>query len=234
MILVGEMRDLETIATALTAAETSHLVLGTLHTQSASSTVDRIIDVFPPSQQEQVRMQIAGSLGDHHAGAAPDSRRQPATASQHSRAAARRRDLEPDPPGKGRADLTRSCRPEPRRACRRWSSRSRADAPPRDHARDCTLALEPPGPAARSARTRGLRHERRVCGARRICGDARSAAAYVSVRGIAVDEQSIWKKEISFREKKDARAAGTDRTSSSRPSRAVQQSIWKKEIFVTP
>jgi twitching motility protein PilT len=62
VILVGEMRDLETIATALTAAETGHLVLGTLHTQSAASTVDRIIDVFPPEQQEQVRMQIAGSL----------------------------------------------------------------------------------------------------------------------------------------------------------------------------
>jgi len=62
VILVGEMRDLETIATALTAAETGHLVLGTLHTQSASSTVDRIIDVFAPEQQEQVRQQIAGSL----------------------------------------------------------------------------------------------------------------------------------------------------------------------------
>jgi twitching motility protein PilT len=62
VILVGELRDLETIAVALTAAETGHLVLGTLHTQSASSTVDRIIDVFPPAQQEQVRMQIAGSL----------------------------------------------------------------------------------------------------------------------------------------------------------------------------
>src|SRR5215211_1362133 len=62
VILVGEMRDLETISTALTAAETGHLVLGTLHTQSASSTVDRIIDVFAPAQQEQVRMQIAGSL----------------------------------------------------------------------------------------------------------------------------------------------------------------------------
>src|SRR6187455_1762368 len=62
VILLGEMRDLETISTALTAAETGHLVLGTLHTQSASSTVDRIIDVFSPEQQEQVRMQIAGSL----------------------------------------------------------------------------------------------------------------------------------------------------------------------------
>ena len=62
VILVGEMRDLETIAIALTAAETGHLVLGTLHTQSASSTVDRVIDVFPAEQQEQVRIQIAGAL----------------------------------------------------------------------------------------------------------------------------------------------------------------------------
>jgi twitching motility protein PilT len=62
VILVGEMRDLETISTALTAAETGHLVLGTLHTQSAPSTIDRIIDVFPPSQQEQVRIMLAGSL----------------------------------------------------------------------------------------------------------------------------------------------------------------------------
>src|SRR5438067_1797732 len=62
VILLGEMRDLETISTALTAAETGHLVFGTLHTQSASSTVDRIIDVFPAEQQEQVRIMIAGSL----------------------------------------------------------------------------------------------------------------------------------------------------------------------------
>src|SRR5438132_1703834 len=62
VILLGEMRDLETISTALTAAETGHLVFGTLHTQSASSTIDRIIDVFPSEQQEQVRIQIAGSL----------------------------------------------------------------------------------------------------------------------------------------------------------------------------
>ena len=62
VILLGEMRDPETISTALTAAETGHLVFGTLHTQSASSTVDRIIDVFPAEQQEQVRIQIAGTL----------------------------------------------------------------------------------------------------------------------------------------------------------------------------
>jgi twitching motility protein PilT len=60
--LVGEMRDLETISTALTAAETGHLVFATLHTQSTSQTVDRIIDVFPPHQQQQVRMQLSIAL----------------------------------------------------------------------------------------------------------------------------------------------------------------------------
>ena len=62
VILLGEMRDLETIATALTAAETGHLVFGTLHTQSAPSTIDRIIDVFPAEQQGQVRTQLASTL----------------------------------------------------------------------------------------------------------------------------------------------------------------------------
>src|SRR5690348_3126839 len=62
VILVGEMRDLETISTALTAAETGHLVFATLHTQSAPSTIDRIIDVFPAEQQGQVRIQLAGTL----------------------------------------------------------------------------------------------------------------------------------------------------------------------------
>ena len=62
VILVGEMRDLETISTALTAAETGHLVFATLHTQSTSQTVDRIIDVFPPHQQSQVRMQLSIAL----------------------------------------------------------------------------------------------------------------------------------------------------------------------------
>ncbi len=62
VILVGEMRDLETISTALTAAETGHLVFATLHTQSAPQTIDRIIDVFPATQQDQVRIQLAGTL----------------------------------------------------------------------------------------------------------------------------------------------------------------------------
>ena len=62
VILVGEMRDLETIQLALTAAETGHIVFGTLHTSSAPKTVDRIIDVFPPSQQAQIRAQFAESI----------------------------------------------------------------------------------------------------------------------------------------------------------------------------
>lgn len=62
VILVGEMRDLETISTAITAAETGHLVLGTLHTTDASSTMDRIIDVFPPGQKDQIRTLLSNVL----------------------------------------------------------------------------------------------------------------------------------------------------------------------------
>lgn len=62
VILIGEMRDLETISTAITAAETGHLVLSTLHTMGAVSTIDRIIDVFPPDQQQQIRIQLSAVL----------------------------------------------------------------------------------------------------------------------------------------------------------------------------
>ena len=62
VILVGEMRDFETISVAITAAETGHLVLSTLHTIGAASTVDRVIDVFPPHQQQQIRVQLANVL----------------------------------------------------------------------------------------------------------------------------------------------------------------------------
>ncbi len=62
VILVGEMRDKETIAAALTLAETGHLVFGTLHTRSAPSTVDRVVDVFPPDQQDQIKVQLSTSL----------------------------------------------------------------------------------------------------------------------------------------------------------------------------
>lgn len=62
VILVGEMRDLETISIAITAAETGHLVFSTLHTNSAASTIDRVIDVFPPHQQQQIRTQLANVI----------------------------------------------------------------------------------------------------------------------------------------------------------------------------
>lgn len=62
VILIGELRDLETIALAVTAAETGHLVLATLHTTSASKTIDRVVNVFPPEQQTQIRMQLSGTL----------------------------------------------------------------------------------------------------------------------------------------------------------------------------
>ncbi len=62
VVLIGEMRDLETIAAAVTIAETGHLVLATLHTNSASQSIDRMIDVFPPHQQQQIRVQLAGML----------------------------------------------------------------------------------------------------------------------------------------------------------------------------
>ncbi|MNS85341.1 Twitching mobility protein [compost metagenome] len=62
ILLVGELRDLETISLALTAAETGHIVFGTLHTNSAAKTVDRIIDVFPAGQQQQIRTMLAESL----------------------------------------------------------------------------------------------------------------------------------------------------------------------------
>jgi twitching motility protein PilT len=62
IILVGEMRDMETISLAITAAETGHLVFATLHTNNAAESVDRMIDVFPPAQQEQIRVQLSNNL----------------------------------------------------------------------------------------------------------------------------------------------------------------------------
>src|SRR4029078_9750849 len=62
IVMVGEMRDPETIAAALTLAETGHLIFGTLHTRSAPSTIDRVVDVFPPDQQDQIKVQLANSI----------------------------------------------------------------------------------------------------------------------------------------------------------------------------
>ena len=62
VLLIGEMRDLETISAAVTLAETGHLVFATLHTRNAPQTIDRIVDVFPPYQQEQIKVQLSNSL----------------------------------------------------------------------------------------------------------------------------------------------------------------------------
>ena len=111
VILVGEMRDLETISLAITASETGHLVLATLHTTTASSTVDRIINAFPPDQQGQIRMMVADSLEGRHlpvAPAAPRRRRPRRGVRDPPQHAERRR---PDP---RRQDV-----PAPDRRCRR-------------------------------------------------------------------------------------------------------------------
>ena len=78
IVLVGEMRDLETVAIAIETAETGHLVFGTLHTTTAASTVDRVIDQFPTDRQAQIRIMLSESLKRRHrADAVPEDRRRP-------------------------------------------------------------------------------------------------------------------------------------------------------------
>ena len=128
MILVGEMRDMETIGTALTAAETGHLVFATLHTQDAPQTIDRIIDVFPPAQQGQIRAQLAiGLQGVVTQTLLP-------TADGQGRCVAAEvlvpdpGRAQPDPRGQDAPDLLAD--PDRRRstACRRWTPRSPASS----------------------------------------------------------------------------------------------------------
>ena len=85
IILVGEMRDLETIRLALTAAETGHLVFGTLHTTSAAKTIDRIIDVFPAAEKEMVRAMLSESLRRGDFADAVEDRRTAAAASRRTK-----------------------------------------------------------------------------------------------------------------------------------------------------
>ena len=123
MILVGEMRDMETIGTALTAAETGHLVFATLHTQDAPQTIDRIIDVFPPAQQGQVRAQLAiGLQGVVTQTLRPDRRRQrPLRRGRGARAHPGR--AQPDPRGQDAPDLLADPDRRASTACRRWTPR---------------------------------------------------------------------------------------------------------------
>ena len=157
VILVGEMRDLETVSTALTAAETGHLVFATLHTQSAPTTIDRVIDVFPAEQQGQVRVQLASTLqGVVTQNLVP-------TADGLGRTAAlevldsRRRRPQPDPPGEGRADLLGDADEHLARDADDGAVARRPRAAPRDHARDRVRALVAPRSAPGPARAR--RHD---------------------------------------------------------------------------
>ena len=178
VILLGEMRDLETIATALTAAETGHLVFATLHTQDAPSTVDRLIDVFPAAQQEQVRVQIAATLQGVvtqtllprlDGGGRVAARRDPPPG---------RRRPEPDPPGEGRADLLGHA---DRHAARDADARAEPRGPrPEGHRLARGRARR--APAARTSSRapgarRGVRHLHPACRAAELDdGAARSSA----------------------------------------------------------
>ena len=103
VVLVGEMRDLETVAIAIETAETGHLVFGTLHTSSAVSTVDRIIDQFPADQQEQIRIMLSESLrGRDRPGAVQEDRRRARGGARG--ADGQRRGLQPDPRGQDLSD----------------------------------------------------------------------------------------------------------------------------------
>ena len=111
IILVGELRDLETTSTALTAAETGHLVLATLHTQSAAQTIDRVIDIFPPHQQQEIRAQLStGAAGRRHPGAVSARRRH--RPNDHHRDHVRHAGHpEPHPGRQEPPDSRRSCSP---------------------------------------------------------------------------------------------------------------------------
>ena len=105
IVLVGEMRDLETIEAALTIAETGHLVFATLHTNTAVGSINRIIDVFPPHQQSQIRAQLSFMLQAVVTQTLVPTRRRPGTRADPGDHGAQRRDSKPDPRGQGPPDL---------------------------------------------------------------------------------------------------------------------------------
>ena len=124
VILVGEMRDLETISIALTAAETGHLVFATLHTQDAAQTIDRIIDVFPPHQQQQVRVQLAGALQGVVCQQLCQTRRRARAGSSRPRCWSPRRRSATSSARARPTRSTRPCRPARSTACTPWTSTS--------------------------------------------------------------------------------------------------------------
>ena len=210
VILLGEMRDLETISTALTAAETGHLVFGTLHTQSAPGTIDRIIDVFPAEQQEQVRTQLASSLqGVVTQTLLPTADGEGRVAGARDPASRRRRP-QPDPPGQGRADLL-----------------GHADQHHPRHADDGAVARRPDPARVVDLRDRALSrssHPDQLIGLLERSGFAvelppdLSAQPAIAASSLGpacewrelemTDDKSIWKKEISFGRKRQEPASG--------------------------
>ena len=125
VILIGELRDLETISVALTAAETGHLVFATLHTQDAAQTIDRVIDVFPPHQQGQIRAQLAATLQGVVCQTLVQARERPRPRGRdRGPASPRRPSRNLDPRGQDLPDRVGACRPVARSACTRWTSTS--------------------------------------------------------------------------------------------------------------
>jgi twitching motility protein PilT len=156
IILVGEMRDLETIEIALTAAETGHLVMATLHTQDAAQTIDRVIDVFPPSQQQQVRVMLSGALQgvvcQQLVKTADGKGRVVACEIMIATPAIRNLIRE----GKTHQIYSR-CRPAPSTACRRWTATwpswsSRDGSPTTRRSRSATTSRTSTGSAAGAER----------------------------------------------------------------------------------
>ena len=119
VVLIGELRDLETIEAALTISETGHLVFGTLHTNSAVQSINRIIDVFPPHQQPQIRAQLSFVLQGVLTQTLVPNADGPGRALALEIMIPNAGDPEPDPRGQGPPDLLGRCRPASRRAaCR--------------------------------------------------------------------------------------------------------------------
>ena len=207
VILLGEMRDLETIATALTAAETGHLVFGTLHTQSAPSTIDRVIDVFPAEQQQQVRTQLASTLqGVVTQTLLP-------TADGAGRVAA----LEILFPDDAVRNLIRQGKVEQVYSVMQTNT-SRGMQTLEQSLADLTMRRVITKDVAMGATSRPEQFEGLL---ERVGFETRSDAGASRRRRVAAmsEQKSIWKKEISFtRKPKAPKAAGSRRSSRSSPS----------------
>ena len=157
IILVGEMRDLETISVALTAAETGHLVFATLHTQDAAQTIDRIIDVFPPHQQQQVRVQLAGALQGVVCQTLARTRGRSRPCGRHRGPGRHPGDPQPDPRGQDAPDLLGDAgRREARHAhdgpAPRRPGDARAGSPTRPASRSATTSKTSTGSPAEAER----------------------------------------------------------------------------------